>query len=147
MKAYYGAVVALAILPCSCVLEGGPPGPAGGYVFYDKGVYSDGWRYMECAPEDVGGDDIDWDQTNTLCEEYALNGYDDWYLPTIQELKWMYYNLHKKGMGNFKSSGSDYYWFSSEGYYDFSFNDGVSQDYYTHNGYGYQYYVRPVRKF
>jgi len=26
-------------------------GPAGGLVFYDKGSYSDGWRYMEAAPE------------------------------------------------------------------------------------------------
>ena len=27
-------------------------GPAGGYIFYDKGEYSDGWRYLEAAPED-----------------------------------------------------------------------------------------------
>ena len=25
-------------------------GPAGGLIFYDKGSYSDGWRYLECAP-------------------------------------------------------------------------------------------------
>jgi len=25
-------------------------GPAGGYVFYDKGYYSEGWRYLESAP-------------------------------------------------------------------------------------------------
>jgi hypothetical protein len=27
-------------------------GPAGGWVFYDKGFYSDGWRFMEAAPVD-----------------------------------------------------------------------------------------------
>ena len=27
-------------------------GPAGGYIFYDKGSYSDGWRYLEAAPYD-----------------------------------------------------------------------------------------------
>jgi uncharacterized repeat protein (TIGR02543 family) len=30
----------------------GDIGPAGGYVFYDKGSYSDGWRYLEAAPSD-----------------------------------------------------------------------------------------------
>jgi len=27
-------------------------GPAGGYIFYDKGYYSHGWRYLEAAPSD-----------------------------------------------------------------------------------------------
>lgn len=30
----------------------GDRGPAGGWVFYDKGSYEDGWRYLEAAPED-----------------------------------------------------------------------------------------------
>ena len=30
----------------------GERGPAGGWIFYDKGEYSDGWRYLEAAPED-----------------------------------------------------------------------------------------------
>lgn len=32
----------------------GDPGPAGGVVFYDKGYYSSGWRYMESAAQDLG---------------------------------------------------------------------------------------------
>lgn len=31
----------------------GDTGPAGGLVFYDKGFYSDGWRYLEAALSDI----------------------------------------------------------------------------------------------
>jgi hypothetical protein len=34
----------------------GGVGPAGGFIFYDKGSYSDGWRYMEAAPSDQSSD-------------------------------------------------------------------------------------------
>lgn len=32
----------------------GETGPAGGLVFFDKGLYSDGWRYLEVATADIG---------------------------------------------------------------------------------------------
>ena len=34
----------------TAVYKVGDRGPAGGWVFYDKGSYSDGWRYIEVAP-------------------------------------------------------------------------------------------------
>lgn len=33
------------------IYQVGDIGPAGGTIFYDKGTYSDGWRYLEAAPE------------------------------------------------------------------------------------------------
>jgi len=33
----------------------GQVGPAGGIVFFDKGSYSDGWRYLEAASADIAG--------------------------------------------------------------------------------------------
>lgn len=33
----------------------GDIGPAGGYIFYDKGTHSDGWRYLEAAPAGWSG--------------------------------------------------------------------------------------------
>lgn len=35
----------------------GDIGPAGGWVYYDKGSYSDGWRYLEASPGDLS---LDW---------------------------------------------------------------------------------------
>lgn len=38
----------------------GDQGPAGGWIFYDKGSYSDGWRYLEAAPAETELKDAEW---------------------------------------------------------------------------------------
>lgn len=126
------------------VYEIGETGPAGGIVFYDKGSYSDGWRYLEAAPSDI---DVSGDYTHVwggygtsvggtgtantqaivaaygtsdpynhtgnyaarLCDLYSYGGYDDWFLPSKDELNQMY--VQKGGIGGF---ASDYYLSSSE---------------------------------
>lgn len=117
----------------------GSIGPAGGYVFYDKGFESNGWRYMEAAPKDLEGlyvlEDIAVDGTatsigsgkdNTIlisslcpyednaayaCSKLMINGFDDWILPSLEELGLMYKTLKKNGIGSFSDS---FYWTSSE---------------------------------
>jgi hypothetical protein len=141
MKTYYYIVFVLlvCILSSSCVLEGGVPGQAGGYVFYDKGEYSNGWRYLECAPEDAGGE-CQWDTAKSRCDDYAYGGYDDWRLPSGTEINWMYSNLYKKGMGNFKDD-YDSYW-SNEGSFSFKYGSSSSLTYGSS-----PHYTRPVRQF
>jgi len=41
-------------------------GPAGGYIFYDKGSYSDGWRYLEAAPESTEWKGKEWGSFGTF---------------------------------------------------------------------------------
>lgn len=117
----------------------GDTGPDGGLIFYDKGSYSDSWRYLEACPfqlfyTDWGGNgtvtkatgmDIGDGSANTdiivstLGEgTYAakrcdnMGGSGDWFLPSISELSLMYKNLHLKGLGDFNSD--EVYWSSSE---------------------------------
>lgn len=46
-----------------------------------------------------------------LCWEFEYNGFDDWFLPSRDELHLMYINLYKIGLGGFSSQN---YWSSSE---------------------------------
>jgi len=144
----------------------GDRGPADGIVFYDKGSFSDGWRYMEAAPADLRearwdlfmrnisgiGTGIGSGKRNTeliiggplgviiggvigpigaiigevighqlgrkvesrvaapLCMAYRLNGYNDWFLPSKDELNEMFKNLKRKKLGGLTDS---WYWSSS----------------------------------
>jgi hypothetical protein len=152
-----------------CVCAGSTPsytigsqGPAGGYVFYDKGSYSNGWRYLEAYPQTVFGK---WGcqstsisgtntaigtgednsasilagctQTNTvayLISNLTIGGYDDWFLPSRDELSRIQDVLFAPGIGNFPVG---FYWSSSQSsaiygyFYDFEddFSDIQSKSY------------------
>ena len=72
--------------------------------------------------------------------------YDDWFLPSKNELIKVYENLHKNGLGNFEN---ERYWTSTqhiisedESYY-VDFFDGIERFYYKNNDYN----ARAVRTF
>ena len=206
-----------------------------GYVFYDKGYYSDGWRYLEAAPADlkvidgvpsvdstidgyssasagfpfgyykkgsvsycyVSGGTVysESDCTRTgigtgkintqllvsamgdeaysnsygtdktknyaarLCDvlEYTADGitYDDWFLPSKDELNLMFFNLNLLIAGLGGSAGfTYYYWSSSEGnntfdawYQNFSHVDSINYGSQVDGSRYITNYVRPVRVF
>jgi hypothetical protein len=55
-----------------------------------------------CAQRPIAG---------SVCADLVLNGYSDWYLPSIGELQFMYSRLHLQGLGGF---GGGWYWSSSQ---------------------------------
>lgn len=114
----------------------------------------EGWRYLEAAPSDQNtaapahltytGDvtmgSNPWDNTyaiisavgNTgtyaakICADLELGGYDDWFLPSTDNLADMYFQLKQYNLGNFgndywsstwinSSTNCTYYWMYSQG--------------------------------
>lgn len=47
-------------------------GPAGGLIFYDKGSYSDGWRFLEAAPEGTDSTSINWGTSGYWVENTSV---------------------------------------------------------------------------
>ena len=109
----------------------GDTGPGGGIIFFDKGGFSEGWRYLEAATVNLGEirwssdvwanvtgteasigsgknntaliiasnpDDTLYNNAAKACVDYRGGNKDDWFLPSINELKelWKqksYFNL------------------------------------------------------
>lgn len=124
----------------------GDVGPAGGIVFYDKGSFSDGWRWLEAAAQDApaglawyNGIHLDISgakakgpgsgRANTravvvaqgpgsyaaqYCEQLELGGFDDWFLPSKDELDLLYRSLKSAGSGKAGNLAGKLYWSSSQ---------------------------------
>ena len=81
-------------------------GQSNGYVFYDKGFYSDNWRYLEATPAHAEIE-LNWYFSQVAFAELNFNGFTDWYLPTMWELNLMYKNLRLYEFGEFRNR---WYW-------------------------------------
>lgn len=149
-------------------------GPAGGWIFYDKGSYSDGWRYLEAwTTDEVSSPKWKTSTTATAGTGTAIGtGYDntytamagdehpaakaarnatyggmtDWFLPSKDELYQVYRELKAYSVSTFKT---DYYWSSSED------SAATTKAHYQYFVSGYQStnsktlscYIRLVRRF
>jgi len=117
--------------------EVGDTGPAGGIIFWVDGSnclevspsnLSDDspWSNITDALAGASGTAIGTGQANTtaiigqsghissaakLCDDFVLNNYDDWFLPSINELQNIWVNLHLQSIGNFNN---EYYLSSTE---------------------------------
>jgi len=92
------------------VYKVGDTGPSGGFVFYDKGERTDGWQYLEAAPQEFEFE-TNWNSAKDMCRLLNINNTTGWRLPDRDELSFMYLNLKQKGLGNFSN---DSYWSSTE---------------------------------
>jgi hypothetical protein len=81
-----------------------------------------------------------------LCDELTINGFHDWYLPSLDELLYIYNNLYSRGLGGFKSGT---YWSSYvNGWWKVfcvDFSDGSEKD--PPSPGDRKYLVRAVRQF
>lgn len=81
----------------------GSTGPGGGLICNIEGN-----RGLECS-EVLGS--ASWENAKKMCAEFRGGGYDDWYLPSKEELNFIYVNLVKTGKIIMSNS---IYWSSSK---------------------------------
>lgn len=92
-----------------------------------------------------------------ICDNLVLNGYDDWFLPSKDELNLMFQNLRNNGLGNFVSGSCIVTYASSSNengglqFFNMLFDSNCGReigDFYTYNirdgGYG---SIRAIRAF
>ena len=126
------------------------------------------WGTLNFAVPGADGTDIGTGKQNTLdiitgdilgdkaadkCASYSVAvgaiTYNDWFLPSKDEIYLMYTNLHVEGVGNFSGTATDYQYYSSSEYDPYktwfqSFYNGNQQD---GSKFAYDFRSRPARAF
>jgi TolB-like protein len=103
-----------------------------------------GKRNTQLAVEKFKQTTGEWDTAAQKVVEIEFNGFNDWFMPSRDELDQMYGSLKRRNLGDFKNG---WYWSSTENDQSFAysqnFNDGqMSQG----SKSGYRHYVRPIRQ-
>ncbi len=128
------------VAPNDCHVGGRYWGCQSTFINYTQGYIGSGQNNTNyilggCSEIDIAARD---------CANYTYNGYDDWYLPSLEELKLAYNILHVNGYGDFE----DTYYHSSTQY---SAAESRSVNFYSGQEYvrlkGLYSQVRAVRTF
>jgi hypothetical protein len=109
----------------------GDVGPAGGTVFYDKGKYESGWRYIEVSPQKLATR-LNWIYNKNpiqaeICKKYSLGNTNDWSLPTIEDFR----NISESIAKQKKIQLVGWYWII---YTDDDFVEGMPGNFMTGRG-------------
>ena len=78
------------------------------------------------------------------CSIMSFNGLNDWFLPSKDELDWMYKNLKWQGKGDFSNS---FYWSSSQSSTSAAWYQGFRSGNQDNGSKNNEYKVRPIRAF
>ncbi|MDR3311987.1 MAG: DUF1566 domain-containing protein [Spirochaetaceae bacterium] len=152
----------------SAAYKVGDYGPSGGWVFYVKRSYSDGWRYLEAAPrwtettvprgnDNISGlgkvigtgkrntgtilqskEDFPIIKAAKMCAGREVNWFKDWFLPSYSEL-WEI----RTNPNNFAGFNTGYYWSSTGSQNSVGFSPGNKSPDRNQP----DYFVRAVRAF
>jgi hypothetical protein len=79
-----------------------------------------------------------------VCNELEVNGYDDWFLPSRDELNHMYGNLHRKSLGGFLAQ---WYWSSTQYNSNYMWAENFASGAQDNKACGNTYHVRAIRQF
>ena len=92
----------------------------------------------------------EWDTAAQKCDDLVFGGFDDWFMPSRDELDQMYGNLKRRNLGDFKN---ERYWSSTvasigsretNGAFFQDFGNGNIMDQNVHPNF--RYFVRPIRQ-
>ncbi|MGB7511331.1 MAG: TIR domain-containing protein [Pelodictyon phaeoclathratiforme] len=89
-----------------------------------------------------GGNKYTWNAAKKACKELKENGYNDWFLPSKEELNQLYHN--RSAVGGFAFG---IYWSSTEYAADVAWNQVFGNGSQRYNVKGSEWRVRPVRAF
>ena len=151
MKKIIIIILPVVFLFSTCALEiANVIGPGGGWVFFDKKNYDGGWRYIECAPIDIGeledSGTVSRQKAEDLCISFSGGGWisNPWQLPDDDQLRKM---LECFSYGLTRFSSGRYYISESVKVFHKNFKDKANGEVEIITENPGHIKVRPIRKF